>query len=548
MRISSPMRIALGGVVAALVPGAVWATPHGYVGRLSGVPSSFGVAITADSAHVYAASAVGGIGIYTRNAQTGALSLAGQFLPPGLPDVVDVVASADGQHIYAMADGVRITSRNAGTGLLTQTGSIGSFGANAGALSPDDQHLYVTDFGGDSLVVYSRNTTTGALTFVEGETDGVGGVGGLSGAAEVAISPDGAHVYATGVDDDAVAVFSRNATTGELTFVEFQQDNVGGVDGLNGALGIDVSPDGSHLYVTGEAGLAVFSRNSSSGALTFVEYDNSAPGGASVLVRVSPNGLHVYGAEPVPSSGALVVYGRNPTTGEVTLEQVLEQGIGGVDGVEDAFGVAVSGDGNYVYVTAGPPSAIATFRHTAVSCSASALPGCFQPAVAAEARLTIEDETPDTADKIVWKWVQGEALMVSDFGDPVTTLNDYALCIYDGDGGGAVLEGAAAAGGGCGSAALGGATPCWKVKGTTGFAYKSKTRNPHGVASAKLVAGAAEQAKVTVKARGENVPMPPLPLVLPVTVQVQNADGACWEAVYSTAQTNDGVTFQALAD
>jgi len=36
-----------------------------------------------------------------------------------------------------------------------------------------------------------------------------------------------------------------------LTFVEFQQDGVAGVDGINGAFDVAVSPDGKHVYVTG---------------------------------------------------------------------------------------------------------------------------------------------------------------------------------------------------------------------------------------------------------------------------------------------------------
>jgi hypothetical protein len=34
--------------------------------------------------------------------------------------------------------------------------------------------------------------------------------------------------------DDAVAVFSRNQTTGALTFVEFEQNGVSGVEGILG--------------------------------------------------------------------------------------------------------------------------------------------------------------------------------------------------------------------------------------------------------------------------------------------------------------------------
>jgi hypothetical protein len=39
--------------------------------------------------------------------------------------------------------------------------------------------------------------------------DGVDGVNGLNGAASVAVSPDSAHVYVSGYNDDGVAVFAK---------------------------------------------------------------------------------------------------------------------------------------------------------------------------------------------------------------------------------------------------------------------------------------------------------------------------------------------------
>ncbi len=70
---------------------------------------------------------------------------------------------------------------------------------------------------------------------------------GRIGDSGVTVSPDGSHVYATGYSDDAVAVFSRNSSTGALTFVEVLKDGTGGVDGLDAAYGVTVSPDGSHV-------------------------------------------------------------------------------------------------------------------------------------------------------------------------------------------------------------------------------------------------------------------------------------------------------------
>ena len=93
----------------------------------------------------------------------------------------------------------------------------------------------------------------GELVFVESQRDGDGGtLDALNGAVGTAVSPDGNHVYVTGSVDDSVVVFERNATTGELTFLEAHRDGMGGVGGLSGAEGIALSPDGAHLYVAGE--------------------------------------------------------------------------------------------------------------------------------------------------------------------------------------------------------------------------------------------------------------------------------------------------------
>jgi 6-phosphogluconolactonase (cycloisomerase 2 family) len=82
-------------------------------------------------------------------------------------------------------------------------------------------------------------------------------VDGLDGARGVAVSPDGAHVYVTGRIDDAVATFARDPATGALSFVELDKDGMGGVDGLDDASLAAASPDGAHLYVAGQLDDAV---------------------------------------------------------------------------------------------------------------------------------------------------------------------------------------------------------------------------------------------------------------------------------------------------
>jgi 6-phosphogluconolactonase (cycloisomerase 2 family) len=42
----------------------------------------------------------------------------------------------------------------------------------------------------------------------------------LAAASALAIAPDGGNVYVAGFDDNAIAVFQRDAQTGTLTFVQ----------------------------------------------------------------------------------------------------------------------------------------------------------------------------------------------------------------------------------------------------------------------------------------------------------------------------------------
>jgi hypothetical protein len=53
-----------------------------------------------------------------------------------------------------------------------------------------------------------------------------------------------------------------------------------------------------------------------------------------------------------------------------------------------------------------------------------------------------------------------------------------------------------------------------------------------------------------VAARGDLLALPAqgVPLDLPLRVQLQTANGDCWESAFSAALRNDGTRFQALSD
>ena len=61
----------------------------------------------------------------------------------------------------------------------------------------------------------------GSLQYVEVQKDGVSQVpaSSMTGASDVAVSPDGLHVYVASYAASTVSIFSRNLSTGALTYV-----------------------------------------------------------------------------------------------------------------------------------------------------------------------------------------------------------------------------------------------------------------------------------------------------------------------------------------
>jgi len=232
------------------------------------------------------------------------------------------------------------------------------------ALSPDGLHLYAVGFNDNSLVVFSRNVKQGTLNFAQILIDGSNGVDGLAAASSVAVSPDGAFVYATGFSDNAISVFSRNPTTGALEFKQVYKNGIEGVDGITGAFSVVVTAN--HVYVAGvsDDAIAVFSRESASGKLVFVEKikgTDVAPLDGVSHLAISQEGTILLATST--NSSSLTLFNRDLSTGQLSLSQTLTEGIDGVTGLKSVNSVTISADGNHIYTTGGGSnSGIAIFE------------------------------------------------------------------------------------------------------------------------------------------------------------------------------------------
>ena len=163
-------------------------------------------------------------------------------------------------------------------------------------------------------------------------------------------------------------------------------------------------------------------------------------------------------------------------------------------------------------------------------CSPAPLSGCLQPGKATLA--LISSPSDHTKDRLRWVWSKGAAVSSDDLGDPTQTT-PYALCIYGQD---SLLAQARIAPGSLWHA-LRGSPP-------RGYRFRDMAGSNDGVASARVVSGAAATTKAQVVGRGANLPFVSLPLgpsQLPVTVQLVNDGTApqCWTSAYTKTPTKN---------
>ena len=276
-------------------------------------------------------------------------------------------------------------------------------GSDAVAVSPDGNNLYVASARSNAIAVFRRNRATGQLVQAPGPGGCVADSGaarcglavGLAGVNSVAVSPDGSNVYATSVNSSSVTIFRRDQSNGALTqlpglagcVARTATPDCTSATALDGPDVVAVSHDGKDVYVGAFFGSAVlaFARNEATGALIQLSGSSgciaaSNAGCASGLALKQPEGLaisgdgnNVYVAAAL--SAALDVLTRNPATGALTqatdgsgcLTSTPLSGCRTGRALRGADAVTVSADDRNVYVSAGISQSIAIFNRASGS-------------------------------------------------------------------------------------------------------------------------------------------------------------------------------------
>jgi 6-phosphogluconolactonase (cycloisomerase 2 family) len=236
------------------------------------------------------------------------------------------VLSPDARHLYALnasaSGGIAVYERDRTTGslgfvedLVEGPGDLSAFTAPLEAIvTPDGAFVVVAAVG--ALYVFQRDAADGALTFVERETGGYGGLPITSTA--LTQSSDGAHVYA-GTHSGRIFLYSREATTGALTYVESMDDFASPARHFDQIRALGVSPDGAFVYASSseEDAITVFDRNPTTGELVWL--GDAALTTDPGSLAFSPDGMRLF-AGGLQSGGAarMVVYARDAATGAIT--------------------------------------------------------------------------------------------------------------------------------------------------------------------------------------------------------------------------------------
>jgi 6-phosphogluconolactonase len=298
------------------------------------------------------------VSVYTINPTTGALVSTGPPVPLNDEFTDSVTVDPSGKFAYVASSGdvwdidfgsVLTYTINPTTGALTSTtGGINGTGINGTpeffnsvALHPSGKFAYAADGGAlppgsagglSSVSMYTINSTTGALT-------SMGTIAAGTGPDSVAVDPAGKFAYVTNFGSKDVSMYTISATTGALA-------SMGTIAAGTAPVSVAVDQAGKFAYVTnsGSNDVSMFTIDATTGAL--ISIGSIAAGPNPLSVAVDPAGKFAYVANWTghDTDGSVSMYTIDATTGGLTL-------IGTIATQLSPTSIAIHPSGKFSYVT-----------------------------------------------------------------------------------------------------------------------------------------------------------------------------------------------------
>ncbi len=277
---------------------------------------------------------------------------------------------------------------------------------SAAAISSDGRHVLVasasTEEDSAPLSVFSRRAPDPLFAFIQADRRGDQGglVQGMQAPNDVAVSPDGAHVYVLSLPDNALTVFRRHVEKGltEDSYGEHLEYITTYFDGVNGFVGLDqprrllISPSGDNVYVSSEArdSLVALERDNDSNSPTYgrlspipdqhfrtgdsVPDPGDGPATINALLgakglAMDPLGRHLYVAGSFDAT--IGIFRRDTEDGSLKYIGRAAGGQNGATGMSGIRDLAVSPDGRQVLGVSTISNALVVFDRDSETTSVS---------------------------------------------------------------------------------------------------------------------------------------------------------------------------------
>ncbi|WCG82454.1 beta-propeller fold lactonase family protein [Pectobacterium sp. A5351] len=218
-----------------------------------GLTGSTSSTVSADGSRVYIADQQGHIALFTRNADGTLTHMRTSAIASG---VIQLQMTSDGANLYALqrnsSEGIIVTFALDSEGNLTEQSSLKQiWDAAQITLSDDGKNLYLMDR--TTIIVYGRDTTTGALTHLQDLQSDMSSPPYLWSPTEVVTQGDKVYVVTNPSNGSSLIVYQRNSETGQLTPLTYlhsgEADSTGKVVDLQYVQHLSVSADGKTIFI-----------------------------------------------------------------------------------------------------------------------------------------------------------------------------------------------------------------------------------------------------------------------------------------------------------